>query len=101
MKRITIDGVEYEPVQRAPGNRYAVIIDRGWIVIGDVDETSNAGKLTLHRPINLVRWGSGHLGGALADPDANDVVTATLQGPVLVPASAELFRVPVGDSWGL
>lgn len=104
MDEIELNGIAYVRADSVPqpetSGRVAAIIDRGWVVIGDLERLQD-GTVRLHRPVNLVRWGSGHLGGALSAPAVHDVVTCALPGPCDIPPTALLFTLPVADGWGL
>lgn len=96
-KEIVIDGVKYLPT--APnGNRAVVVVDRGWIFAGDV--TQKDGRIHLSRAVHVLRWESVGFAGMVADPKAGKAVIKPC-ADVDMPAEAEIFRCPVGDSWGL
>lgn len=97
-KTITIDGVEYAPIQ-PNGNRAVVVVDRGWIFAGDVAEAN--GRITLSRVVWVFRWESIGFDGVIADPKSNKVTLKPIAQNVDLPADTELFRVPVADDWGL
>lgn len=54
MQTISINGVEYAPVNRATGTR--VVVDRGWIFDGDV--TRENGRIRISRAVHVFRWES-------------------------------------------
>ena len=96
---VTINGVEYAPVQQvAPGKRAVVVVDRGWIFAGDLTEEN--GRIRLDRAVWVFRWESVGFDGVIADPKNSKVTLRTIS-PVDIPADAEIFRVPVSDDWGL
>ena len=97
MNTVIIDGVEYRPVQTA-GTRAVVIVDRGWIFAGDVTEEAN--RIRLDRAVWVFRWESIGFDGVIANPKDENVTLRKIS-PVDIPAGAEIFRVPVGDDWGL
>ena len=103
---LTINGVEYvraDSVQQAPkGDRAIVVIDRGWIYAGDVDETTKLGRLLLRRAVWLFRWEQIGLDGVIADPKSTKVTLKSVPGGMIdVPVSAEVYRIPVSEDWGL
>lgn len=96
MDRITINGVEYAPI--APvvtGTRAVVVVDRGWIFAGDV--TRENGRIRLTRALHVFRWES--IGFAKMVETANADLRPIAD--VDIPADAEIFCIPVPDSWGL
>ena len=96
---VTINGVEYAPVQQvAPGERAVVVVDRGWIFAGDLTEEN--GRIRLDRAVWVFRWESVGFDGVIADPKNRKVMLRAIS-PVDIPADAEIFRVPVTDDWGL
>ena len=105
---IVINGVEYIPASTMPpapptGNRAVVVIDRGWIIAGDVTETGTGSerRITLNRAVHVFRWESIAFDGMLRDPKSSKVTLKPLAYPVDLPAQAEIFRVPVDQEWGL
>jgi hypothetical protein len=101
---ITLDGVKYvrsdSVLERAkPGRRAVVVIDRGWIVAGDVVEVD--GRLKISRAVHVRSWSSIGFDGMIENPKSSNVKLFPFKNGFDVPADAELFRVPVGDNWGL
>ena len=96
-KTIVVDGVEYE--QSGPrGSRAVVVVDRGWIFAGDV--TENAGRIVLTRAVWILNWSEIGFDGLIKDPLSKKVNLRTISD-VDLPAGAEIFRIPVGEDWGL
>ena len=80
------------------GKRAVVVVDRGWIFAGDVTEKD--GRIRLNRAVHVMSWQAVGFAGLIADTKAAKAVIKPC-APVDMPADAELFRVPVSDSWGL
>ena len=97
VKSIEIDGVKYAPVQ-ANGKRAVVVVDRGWIFAGDVEEKD--GRILLKRALHVFRWDSIGFDGMIADPKNSKVKLKPISD-VDLPCGSEIFCVPVGDEWGL
>lgn len=95
MNTIEINGVAYAPVV-ANGNRAVVVVDRGWIFAGDVTEEN--GRIRLSRAVWVFRWESCGFAAVIDDPSKADIRPIA---DVDIPAGAEVYRVPVGDDWGL
>jgi hypothetical protein len=104
VKKITIDGVEYvradmmTPAPK-PGKRCVLVLDRGWIVAGDVETVD--GRLKVTRAVHVRSWSNIGFDGMVAAPKNSNVTLRALPNGFDVPADAELFRVPVADDWGL
>lgn len=97
MDTITINGVEYAPVATRPtGTRAVVVVDRGWIFAGDV--TRENGRIHIARAVWLFRWEKVGFAGVIADPSTADIRRID---DIDMPAGAEVFSVPVHDTWGL
>lgn len=101
---ISIDGTKYvraDGVQppKLPGKRAVVVLDRGWIVAGDV--TEDDGRLKITRAVHVRSWSSIGFDGMVANPNDKQVTLRPMPNGFDAPADAELFRVPVGDDWGL
>ena len=95
---IKIDEVEYvraDSCQPPKGNRAVVVVDRGWIFAGDV--TRENGRIKLSRALHVFRWES--IGFAkmveTAKADLRNIAD------VDIPEDAEIFCIPVCESWGL
>lgn len=101
MEIVMIDGVEYVPkTQPEPnGNRAVVVVDRGWIWAGDVTEED--GWIYLDRAVWVFRWERIGFASMVDDPTQEGVDLRPLDKRVEIPAGCEIFRIPVGDSWGL
>ncbi len=95
MSTIILNGVEYEPVKTG-GQRAVVVVDRGWIFAGDVREEN--GRIYLTRAVWVFRWESVGFAAVVADPAKADIrPIADLD----IPCGAEIFRIPVPETWGL
>ncbi len=98
--KIEINGEKYEKVATPTEcNRHVVVLDRGWIFAGDLTEKD--GRVRLERAVNLRHFSGVGFEGAVADPKSDKVTIRVVPAPVDFPADAEMFRLPVGDSWGL
>ena len=96
---ISVDGTVYRRDQPANGNRAVVVVDRGWIFAGDVEEKN--GRIRLTRAVWVFRWERVGFAAVVADPSVDEVDIRPIPEGVDVPAAAEVFRIPVGDDWGL
>ena len=99
-EKIEINGVEYVRGDARPtGTRAVVVVDRGWIFAGDVVREN--GRIRLDRAVWVFRWESIGFDGMIADPKSYKVVIRPIPNGVDLPEGAEIFLVPVDDSWGL
>ena len=97
METITINGVEYAPVNSRPsGNRAVIVVGRGWIFAGDV--TREQGRIYLSRAVWVFRWESCGFSKVIEDPSNADIRPIA---DVDIPEGAEIFCVPVPSDWGL
>ena len=101
VKEITIDGVKYVRADQAPipGKRFVLVLDRGWIIAGDVSDV--AGRIQVTRAVHIRSWESIGFDGMLEEPKGGKVTIKSIPNGFDAPADAELFRVPVDDNWGL
>ena len=80
--------------------RAVVVVDRGWIWAGDVEE--KAGRIYLHRAVWVFRWSSIGFDGVIANPKDSNVTIKPMGARVVdIPADAEIFRISVDPNWGL
>ena len=97
-KTITIDGVDYAPVTLpSTGNRHLVVLDRGWIFVGNLTKAPNGGYCLTHAQ-NVRSWGKNGFGGLTKDPKAAEVKVDDCSG-LMFDESAVIFTVPVPDDW--
>lgn len=104
INEIEVNGTKYVRADAvsAPahnGKRAVIVVDRGWIFAGDV--THENGRIYLDRALLVFRWESVGFDGMIADPKSKSVTLKKMPSRVDIPEGAEVFRVPVGDSWGL
>lgn len=99
-KRIEIDGVAYVRETPPPkGKRAVVVVDRGWIFAGDVEDRD--GRVYLTRAVWVFKWSSIGFAAVVENPKQKGVDIRPLTTSVDIPAGAEVFRLPVSDDWGL
>ena len=100
-KSISIDNVEYiraDSVQKpVKGNRVIAVLDRGWIMVGNLSET-DSGRLRLDNCYNLRKWMSGGFGGVTTDPTGSGVVLDKCE-PVEFYERAVIKIVPISENW--
>ena len=80
------------------GRRVVLVADRGWVFAGDVERKD--GRVRLTRAVHVLRWESIGFSGLVAMSDPGKIKTKPVMD-VDMPASTELFCVPVNDKWGL
>lgn len=97
---IKIDDVTYvreDAAQSKPnGNRAIIVVDRGWIFAGDV--TRENGRIKLSRALHVFKWESVGFAGMIENTKKADLRKIA---DVDIPEDAEIFCVPVSESWGL
>ncbi len=93
---ITINGIEYAPVGSKPtGTRAVVVVDRGWIFAGDV--TRENGRIRLSRAVHVFKWEGIGFAQMIKTAQADLRPIADVD----MPEGAEIFCIPVHDTWGL
>jgi len=93
---IVVNGVEYVKNQPKTGTRAIVVVDRGWIFAGDV--TRENGRIRLSRALHVFKWESVGFAGIIENTSKADLRPIA---DVDIPEGAEIFCVPVPDTWGL
>lgn len=78
------------------GNRAVIVVDRGWIFAGDVEDRDD--RIHLSRAVWLFRWEKVGFSKVLENQANADIRPIA---DVDIPAGAEIFRIPVKDDWGL
>ena len=94
---IEINGEQYKKVGPS-GDRAVVVLDRGWIFAGDIEDKD--GRIYLTRVVWLFNWSNIGLDGVIDNP-GNDSVNLKQFRDFDLPADVEIFRVPVDACWGL
>ena len=102
-KIIMLDNVEYVRADSVvekpiPGKRAVFVIDRGWIVAGDVTEAN--GRIKLSRALHVFKFEAVGFGGMVQNPKVKTDLRPLPNG-FDIPAGSEIFRVWVDDNWGL
>ena len=105
IETIEINGKRYIPADSAtaapiPGKRFVLVLDRGWIVAGDVTTEAN-GRIKLTRVVQIDHWQEIGFDGMIADPKTSKTKLRPIPNTFDIPADSELFRVAVADTWGL
>ena len=95
---IEVDGVKYQRME-ANGKRAVVVVDRGWIFAGDVEEAN--GRIKLNRAVWVFNWQSIGFAAVVANPKQKGIDIRPMPTSVDIPVDAEIFRVPVDENWGL
>jgi len=97
---ITIDSVKYIREDSIPtkptGNRAIIVVDRGWIFAGDVIREN--GRIKLSRALHVFKWIDVGFAGIIENTKKADLRKIA---DVDIPEDAEIFCVPVRESWGL
>jgi len=97
MNEITVNGVTYVRADNRPtGNRAVIVVDRGWIFAGDVHRAD--GRIRLSRAVWVFKWTGIGFSGVIEHPEKADIRPIA---DVEIPEGAEIFSVPVKDTWGL
>ena len=99
--KLTVNNVDYVRADSVPAlapseTRAVIVVDRGWIFAGDV--TREDGRIKLSRAVWVFKWSSCGFAKVIEDPSNADIRKIA---DVDIPAGAEIFSVPVNDSWGL
>ncbi len=102
INEIELNGVKYvradAVAQKTTGNRAVVVVDRGWVFAGDVTEEN--GRIKLSRALHVFSWQSVGFSGMVDNPKKAKADLRPV-ADVDIPKDAEVFRVGVGESWGL
>ena len=94
---IILNDIEYTPViKNGNAQRAIVVVDRGWIFAGDVEEEN--GRIRLTRAVWVFRWTEIGFAGVIENPEKADIRPIA---DVDIPVRAEIYRIPVEEDWGL
>ena len=76
------------------GNRHIIVLDRGWIFVGDVTE-KDGGYLATNC-VNVRKWSSGGFGGLSLSPSGSGAV---LDKCAPIKFKDCIFMIPVAEDW--
>ena len=100
---IKINEIEYIRADSLPpikpkitGTRAIIVVDRGWIFAGDVAREN--GRIKLTNALHVFKWASVGFAGMIENTSKADLRKIA---DVDIPEGAEIFCVPVPDTWGL
>lgn len=101
---VTINGQKYVLASAMPaplptGNRYVVVLDRNWVIAGDVTEEN--GRIIFDRAVLVQSWSGCGFDGMLRDPKSSAVKLKKLDQRMSTPADSEILRAKVSNDWGL
>ena len=95
---IKINEIEYvraDSITKPTGTRAIIVVDRGWIFAGDV--TRENGRIKLANALHVFKWESVGFAGMIENTKKADLRKIA---DVDIPEGAEIFCVPVPDTWG-
>ncbi len=103
-EKIVINGKTYVSETSVPpavptGNRHVIVIDRGWVVAGDLVVKED--RLYLNRAVHVLSWSGCGFDGMLRDPKSSNVKLKKFDHVLNAPADSEIFRVQVSNDWGM
>lgn len=67
---VTINGVEYAPINKGARRLQIVVLHRGFVFVGDVERGD--GEIVIHDARNIRRWGTNAGLGQLAESGPQD-----------------------------
>ena len=102
---ITVDGVVYVPKVPPKTRRCFVVIDRGWLFAGDVEDYTDpvsGHRILIHNAVWVFGWEKVGLTAVLEDHRKADIRPLPDNATeVDFPGSTEIYRIPVPDGWGV
>ena len=99
VNEVEINGVAYVKKGEAPkGNRHIVVLDRGWIFVGQVQPLNEGGMSIIRDCYNVRNWKTHGFGGLTLNPVLADV-TLDKCADIYFRAGSEIFMVAVPDDW--
>lgn len=103
MNTISINGIDYAPVEeikaeppKVSSGRAIIVVDRGWIFAGDVARSE--GRIYLTNAVWVFKWEGCGFSKVVEDAKNADIRPIA---DVEIPENTEIFCVPVPKDWGL
>ena len=78
------------------GNRRIVVLDRGWIFVGDYERKDNMCRVSNAK--NVRHWKQGGFGGLTQSAKSAGAILDDC-APIEFDASAMILSVPIGGGW--
>lgn len=102
-EKLSINGVDYvraDEVSLAPSSKQIVVLQRGWVVVGDVSTNpENTDELIISNASVIRRWGTTDGLGELVDGPKEDTVLDKT-GTIFAHALTVVFRFNVQpEAW--
>ena len=85
---VMIDGVEYEPVNRASRRKQIIVLHRGFVFVGDVERKES--EVVIHNAQNVRRWGTTSGLGQIAENGPTSNTTLDAAGTIRYSPLAEI-----------
>jgi hypothetical protein len=82
---------------KAEGPRHIVVLDRGWIFVGDLAKQED-GTFLLSNAHNIRKWKEGGFGALTMGAKKSGAVTDEC-APIRFAPSVMILSVPIGRSW--
>ena len=79
------------------GSRHIVVLDRGWVFVGDLQQQEDKTWLLVNAK-NIRRWAKGGFGLLSRSARESEAVLDEC-APIRFDGSAMILRVPVGRGW--
>lgn len=98
IKEVVVNGETYVRKEKPKDKRAVVVIDRGWIFAGDLNEYTD--KVVLTDAVWVMKWEGVGFSGMLEEPKSEQVTLRTMPTSVVVPKASIIFTCPVSDDWG-
>lgn len=100
---VVIKGRRYIPADSVPapivvGTKKIVVLQRGWIVIGDVSENQETGLTEIRNACTIRRWGTTKGIGQLVDGPTTNTILDKIPGLVEVHPLTIIQRISVNAS---
>lgn len=116
LEKLTVNGVNYvregSSATAPSGKRVVMVIDRGWVYAGDVEDYKDdlgRARVRLTRVVWVFSWQGIGFEAVIEEGEKPKAqrskvdlrVRANGARPLDFPAGAEVHRTPVSENWGL
>jgi hypothetical protein len=78
--------------------RCIVVLDRGWIFVGNLKEINGGDSYELTEAANIRKWQTGGFGGLSRGAKSSQAVIDVCE-PIIFSGKAMIFAVPISESW--
>jgi hypothetical protein len=100
-EKIIVNGISYiaeDAIDPPTGDRVLVVLDRGFVFVGQLSHDEDTGMSTISNAANVRRWEKGGFGG-MTRSSADSETTIDPCSPIVFRTGSEIMIVSLPRDW--